>query len=122
MTREALPGTHLCGKHQGNTSHYSPDNCDMCKLIADRDRLRLAVESYGLVPAIEPKASVAKAAQLTASEKLVMAAMMDQLNRQGGVANMPRFIDFWVGQMQDANRPRQPQVAPPVPFSNPVDR
>jgi hypothetical protein len=121
MTREALPGTHLCGAHQGNTSHYHPDNCDMCKLIAARDALRLAVESYGLVPAIVPKASAAKAAQLTPSEQMVMAAMTDQLARMGGVADMTRFLNYWLGQMQDANRPRQ-QAAPPVPFSNPVDR
>lgn len=29
---EALPGEHLCAAHQGNTSHYDPQNCTICRL------------------------------------------------------------------------------------------
>lgn len=28
-----LPGKHYCKKHQGNTSHYDPANCDLCQLL-----------------------------------------------------------------------------------------
>ena len=31
---QALPGEHLCLDHQGNTSHYDPKNCTICKLQA----------------------------------------------------------------------------------------
>lgn len=36
----ALPGEHLCRVHQGNHSHYSTENCAICKLktdLADRE-------------------------------------------------------------------------------------
>ena len=29
---KALPGEHLCEKHQGNGSHYAEENCRICKL------------------------------------------------------------------------------------------
>jgi hypothetical protein len=32
MTSRALPGEHYCAKHQGNTSHYAPENCTVCRL------------------------------------------------------------------------------------------
>lgn len=28
---QALPGQHLCQHHQGNHSHYAPDNCVICR-------------------------------------------------------------------------------------------
>jgi hypothetical protein len=34
-----LPGTHLCAEHQGNHSHYDKQNCEICKLQAQRDAL-----------------------------------------------------------------------------------
>lgn len=30
----ALPGNHYCREHQGNSSHYDPQNCEMCNLLA----------------------------------------------------------------------------------------
>jgi hypothetical protein len=32
---KALPGEHYCKAHQGNTSHYHPDNCTVCRLQAE---------------------------------------------------------------------------------------
>lgn len=28
-----LPGEHYCEKHQGNTSHYSLENCTLCRAL-----------------------------------------------------------------------------------------
>lgn len=29
----ALPGQHYCKAHQGNHSHYDPQNCTVCVLL-----------------------------------------------------------------------------------------
>jgi hypothetical protein len=36
---EALPGSHYCEKHQGNHSHYAPENCDLCRARAENAAL-----------------------------------------------------------------------------------
>jgi hypothetical protein len=40
MGSEALPGGHYCGEHQGNTSYYSKENCELCRLKAEVAVLR----------------------------------------------------------------------------------
>lgn len=35
-----LPGGHYCGKHRGNTSSYSEENCELCKLKAKVTELK----------------------------------------------------------------------------------
>jgi hypothetical protein len=42
---KALDGGHYCASHQGNHSHYAEENCAVCKLEAERDRLREAHEA-----------------------------------------------------------------------------
>jgi hypothetical protein len=37
---QALPGTHLCKEHQGNHSHYAPENCELCQAQAEIELLR----------------------------------------------------------------------------------
>lgn len=41
-----LPGTHLCAAHQGNHSHYAIHNCEICRLIAERDALKADAVRY----------------------------------------------------------------------------
>jgi hypothetical protein len=58
----ALPGEHLCFKHQGNHSHYAEENCTICTL---QKRLRLANRALAdvsyLIAAIDhPKARIAR--------------------------------------------------------------
>lgn len=35
----ALPGGHYCKDHQGNHSHYDPNNCTVCRLRAENEQL-----------------------------------------------------------------------------------
>lgn len=41
---DALPGEHLCTKHQGNTSHYDKENCTICRLRSKYQKLKLAAQ------------------------------------------------------------------------------
>jgi hypothetical protein len=40
----ALPGEHLCLKHQGNHSHYASENCTICQQEQLLDQCREALE------------------------------------------------------------------------------
>ena len=43
-----LQGEHYCVNHQGNTSHYSPDNCTVCRLLKENDELVEAGKQLGI--------------------------------------------------------------------------
>lgn len=43
---KALPGQHYCKPHQGNHSHYSPDNCAVCRLLAILAEARSFVDRH----------------------------------------------------------------------------
>ena len=38
---KALPGSHFCANHQGNHSHYDPQNCELCIALAGTNEKRL---------------------------------------------------------------------------------
>lgn len=42
----ALPGEHLCADHQGNHSHYDPQNCVICKQRAEIAKLRAELAKW----------------------------------------------------------------------------
>lgn len=64
----ALPGNHYCLEHQGNSSHYDENNCDLCVLIAALSNmlaLRTAPTQNAINPTFENK--------LVASAKRILA-------------------------------------------------
>ncbi|MFA5135303.1 MAG: hypothetical protein WC505_05995 [Patescibacteria group bacterium] len=75
--KSALPGNHYCAKHQGNTSHYAEQNCDLCKAEAEAKHQRELAESY------KNDAEVLRAgAWEMIQERTAMRAEMERLQAQ----------------------------------------
>lgn len=53
---QALPGVHLCKKHQGNHSHYANENCLVCKMAVIIKELLEREGAEGFEAALKAKA------------------------------------------------------------------